>query len=326
MMTFLNITVLSGKLGQSQLPGKVKGQNRMQAVLEFTENALQPGTYMGPYRLIKRLQQGGMSTVYLGYHTPSREFVAIKVVESDSVDLKMVYREIEIMQALDHKHIVPCLDAGEYGNYHYLVMPYLQGGTLEDMLNGSLLTLEETRIILEQLTSALAYIHAFGLLHRDIKPANIMFDQHNNLYLTDFGIVTWLGEKPGYDGHMMGTPHFTAPEILEGYVDQRSDIYSVGILLYQMLTGYVPFDGPNDQICMHHWKSQPMPPTLLNSSLPRSVERVIFRALEKNPRHRYQTIEDLLYAYQKAIEIPTLLKQFSSHLQETRQKLESMCH
>ena len=298
----------------------------MQAVLEYTEDALQPGTCIGPYRLIKRLQQGGMSTVYLGYHIPSRVFVAIKVVDSYAVDLKMVDREIEIMQALEHKHIVPCLDAGVFGNYHYLVMPYLQGGTLEDKLNGSLLTLEEARIILEQLTSALAYIHSFGLLHRDIKPANIMFDHRNNLYVTDFGIVTWLGEKPGYDGHMMGTPHFTAPEILEGYVDQRSDIYSVGILLYQMLTGYVPFDGPSDEICMHHWKSRPTDPTLLNPSLPRSVERVILRALEKDPRHRYQSIEDLLYAFQRAIEVPTLFKQFSSHLQETRQKLESICH
>lgn len=128
----------------------------------------------------------------------------------------MVNREIEIMQALEHEHIVPCFDAGEYGRYLYLVMPYFQGGTLGDKLNGSLLTLEEVSVILEQLTSALAYIHAFGLLHRDIKPTNILFDRDNNLYLTDFGTVSWLGEKPGYDGHMMGTPHFMAPEILVG--------------------------------------------------------------------------------------------------------------
>jgi serine/threonine protein kinase len=143
----------------------------------------------------------------------------------------MMYREREIMQALQHEHIVPYLDAGQYGRYHYLVMPYLQGGTLEDMLNGCLLTLDEACIVLEQLTSALTYIHSLGLLHRDIKPANILFDQANNLYLTDFGIVTWLGEKPGYDGHRMGTPHYIAPEILEGNVDERSEVYSVSILL-----------------------------------------------------------------------------------------------
>jgi len=274
----------------------------MQAVLEYTERALQPETRIGPYRLIEHLRQGGMSTVYLGYHMPTRAYVAIKVVDSSAVDLKMLYREIEIMQALEHEHIVPCLDAGQYGRYHYLVMPYLPGGTLEDRLDGSLLTLEEACIILEQLTSALAYMHALGLLHRDIKPANILFDRDNHLYLTDFGIVTWLGEKPGYDGQIMGTPHYIAPEILEGYVDERSEIYSVGILLYQMFTGYVPFDGPSERICLDHWQTQPPAPSLLNPSLPHAVERVILRALEKDPRHRYQTIEDLLHAYQKAIE------------------------
>jgi serine/threonine protein kinase len=298
----------------------------MQAVLEYTERAPQPGTRLGPCRLIKHVKQGGMSTVYLGYYLPTREYVAIKVVDSSTVDLKMVYREIEIMQALEHEHIVPCLDAGEYGRCHYLVMPYFQGGTLGDKLHGSLLTLEEVGVILEQLTSALAYIHAFGLLHRDIKPSNILFDRDNNLYLTDFGTVSWLGEKPGYDGHMMGTPHFMAPEILEGYVDERSDIYAVGILLYEMLTGYVPFDGPSDQIYLHHWKTTPMAPSLLNPSLPPLVERVILRALEKDPGHRYQTIEDLLHAYQKAIETPAVLKHLSSHWSEARQKLALIRH
>jgi serine/threonine protein kinase len=173
----------------------------MQAVLEYRERALHPGTRLGPYRLIKPLKQGGMSSVYLGYHLRTRAYVAIKVVASSAVDLKMLDREREIMQALEHEHIVPCLDAGQAGSYHYLVMPYLRGGTLEDRLNASMLTLEEVWIILEQLTSALAYMHALGLLHRDIKPTNLLFDQDNHLYLTDFGIVTWLGEKPGYDGN-----------------------------------------------------------------------------------------------------------------------------
>ncbi len=282
----------------------------MQAVLEYTEAVLQPGTCIGPYRLIKQLDQGGMSTVYLGYHIYKRAFVAIKVVDSYSANLKLFYREMEIMQALEHEHIVPCLDAGQDGRYHYLCMPYLRGGTLEDKLTEGLPTLEEACIVLEQLASALAYIHSLGLLHRDIKPANILFDHANNLYLTDFGIVSWLGEKPGYDGHMMGTPHYVAPEIFEGYMDVRSEVYSVGILLYQMLTGYVPFDGTSDSICLQQWKSQPLAPSLLNPSLPHSVERVILRALEKDPCHRYQRIEDLLYAFQKALDAPT----FPEHL------------
>jgi eukaryotic-like serine/threonine-protein kinase len=297
----------------------------MKAVLEYTEQDLQSGTRLGPYRLIKQLQQGGMSTVYLGYDMRTRAYVAIKVVDSYAVDLKMLYREIEIMQALQHMHIVPCLDAGEYGSYHYLVMPYLSGGTLEDMLNGSLLTLEEARINLEQLTSALTYIHSLGILHRDIKPANILFDHNNNLYLTDFGIVTWLGEKPGYDSHMMGTPHYIAPEILEGYVDVRSEVYSVGILLYQLLTGYVPFDGASDKICLHHWQTQPLAPSILNPSLPRPIEQVILCALEKDPRHRYQTVEDLLNAFQMALDAPTFFEHLSTHWLELCQKSALTC-
>jgi serine/threonine protein kinase len=274
----------------------------MQAVPEYTKSALQLRTLLGPYRLINYLKQGGMSTVYLGYHTYTKTYVAIKVIDSSCVDLKMMYREREIMQALQHEHLVPCLDAGEYGRYHYLVMPYLRGGTLEDLLDGCLLTLEVVCILLEQLASALTYMHVLGLLHRDIKPANILFDQDHTLYLSDFGIVTWLGEKPGCDGHLMGTPHYIAPEILAGYVDERSEVYSVGILLYEMLTGYVPFDGPSDQICLHHRETQPMAPSFLNPSIPRTVERVILRALEKDPRHRYQTIEDVLHAFQEARE------------------------
>src|SRR5438270_2731158 len=119
----------------------------MQAVLEYTERVPQPGTCLGAYRLIKRVKQGGMSTVYRGYYLPTRESVAIKVVDGSTVDLKMVYREIEIMQALEHEHIVPCLDAGEYGRCHYLVMPYFHGGTLGDKLHGSLLTLQEVGVI-----------------------------------------------------------------------------------------------------------------------------------------------------------------------------------
>ncbi len=290
----------------------------MQAIRENTELQLPLGTQIGSYRLIKQLKQGGMSTVYLAYHLLTRAFVAIKVVDRYAVDLNMLYREIEITQALEHKHIIPCLDAGQFGRYFYLVMPYLRGGTLEDKLNEGLPTLEEACIVLERLTSALTYIHALGILHRDIKPANILFDHDNNLYLTDFGIVSWLGEKPGYDGHMLGTPHFVAPEIFDGYVDVRSEVYSVGIILYQMLTGYLPFDGASDQmICQHQRKTKSRAPSFYNPSLPAPVERLILRALEKNPRRRFQTLEDLLYAFQMAVEVPTPFEYFSTQRQET---------
>jgi eukaryotic-like serine/threonine-protein kinase len=294
----------------------------MQAVLDYTEQALQAETHIGPYRLVKHLQQGGMASVYLGYHLGRRAYVAIKVVDGYTADMTLLRRENEIMQALQHEHIVPCLDAGHDGRYYYLVMPYLQGGTLKDMLNESLLTLEEACVVLEQLTRALAYVHALGLLHRDIKPTNILFDRDYHLYLTDFGIASWLGEQPVDNGHVMGTPHYMAPELFDGYVDERSEVYSVGILLYQLLTGSLPFDGPSVwKICLHHRETQPLAPSFLNPSIPRSVERVILGALEKDPLRRYQTVEDLLRAFQKALDAPPFFERISSRWQATCQKL-----
>ncbi|HEU0000286.1 MAG TPA: serine/threonine-protein kinase, partial [Ktedonobacteraceae bacterium] len=285
----------------------------MQAVRKHTAPAFQAETHIGPYRLVKHLQQGGMASVSLGCHISTGVYVAIKVVDTYTADLKLLYREKEIIQALDHEHIVPCLEAAQDGRYYYMVMPYLQGGTLEDMLNEKPLTLEETSIVLEQLTSALSYIHALGILHRDIKPTNILFDQHYNLYLTDFGIASWLGDKPVHNGHVMGTPHYTAPELFDGFVDQRSEVYSVGILLYQLLTGSLPFDGPSDwKICLHHRETRPPAPSLLNPSIPRPVERVILSALEKDPRRRYQSVEDLLYAFQDALATPTFFAHLST--------------
>ncbi len=296
----------------------------MQPVVEFSEQVLQAETHIGPYRLVKHLQQGGMSSVYLGYHLNRRAYMAIKVVDGHTADLTLLCREKNFMQALRHKHIVPCVDAGRDGRYYYLVMPYLPGGTLEDLLDDGVLTLEEALAVLEQLTAALAYIHALGILHRDIKPANMLFDQDYRLYLTDFGIASWLGEKPLHNGQLLGTPQYIAPELLMGYADTRSEVYSVGILLYQLLTGSLPFDGPDIlKICLHHREMQPLAPSLLNPSLLRPVERVILRALEKDPRRRYQTVEDLLCAFQQALDAPTFREQLSSRWRATCQTLRN---
>ena len=296
----------------------------MQPLAENGEQVLQAEMHLGPYRLMKHLRQGGMASVYLGYHLYRRAYVAIKVFDGHTADMRLLLREKNMMQAFQHKRIVPCIDAGRDGRYYYLVMPYLPGGTLEDMLNESLLTLEEARAVLEQLTAALAYIHALGILHRDIKPANILFDQDYHLYLTDFGIASWLGEKPLHNGSLMGTAQYMAPELFNGCVDERSEVYSVGILLYQLLTGSLPFDGPDNwNIRLQHLETQPLAPSFLNPALPRPVERVILCALEKDPGCRYQTVEDLLRAFQKALDTPTFMGQLSSRWRTTRQKLRN---
>ena len=238
----------------------------MQPVVGYSKQALQAETRIGPYQLVKHLQQGGMASVYLGHHLYRRAYAAIKVFDGYTADMTLLLREKDIMQALQHEHIVPCVDAGHDGRYYYLVMPYMPGGTLEDMLSDGVLTLQEASAVLEQLTAALAYIHGLGILHRDIKPGNILFDQDYNLYLTDFGIASWLGEKPVHNGSLLGTPHYMAPELFKGYVDKRSEVYSVGILLYQLLTGSLPFDGTGHwKICLHHLETQPLAPSFLKS-------------------------------------------------------------
>jgi serine/threonine-protein kinase len=297
----------------------------MQTVLAQKEQTFQQTEYLiGPYRLVKHLRQGGMSSVYLAYHRHTGAYVALKVVDTRVADLQLLYREKEIMQALDHEHIVPCLDAGQDANYYYMAMPYLRGGTLEDMIEERPLTPEEACLVLEQLTAALAYIHKLGILHRDIKPGNVLFDLDYHVYLTDFGIASWLGEKPQHRGRVMGTPHYTAPELFDGYVDERSEVYSVGILLYQALTGTLPFDDPSDvRICIHHRETPPLAPSLINPSIPRAVERVILCALEKDPRQRYQSVEELFRAFQHALEAPNFFGYLSTQWHTTCQKLRS---
>jgi serine/threonine protein kinase len=297
----------------------------MQATLEHTRQALQAGTHLGPYQLVKHVQQGGMASVYLGSHLSRKVYVAIKVVDSSTADMRLWRREQDMLRTLHHPHIVPCLDAGHDGKYAYLVMPYLSGGTLKDRLDERVLTLEEASAVLEQLTSALAYVHALGILHRDIKPSNLLFDCNGRLYLTDFGIASWRGEKPVLNGHVMGTAHYTASELFfAGCVDERSEVYSVGILLYQILTGSLPFDGPDYwKICLQQRETQPLAPSLLNPALPLAVEGVILGALAKDPDGRYQTVEELLHAFRKAVDAPTFFDPLSARWQTTCQKLRA---
>ncbi len=293
----------------------------MYAVLDKAENQLHKGAYFGQYRLLSPLKKGGMSSVYLGYDIHTGLRVAIKIVDNYSPYLEHFYREIQIMQSLQHDCIIPCLAAGRCGVYHYLVLPYLGSGTLEDLIEEQPLTLEEADIVLEQLTSALAHIHSRGVFHRDIKPSNILFDEAYKFYLADFGIASLRGEKVLHNGHVMGTAQYIAPEIFDGQLDERSEVYAVGILLYQMLTGRLPFDGESQwKICLQHKEEKPLSPSFYNSSIPRSVEQVILRALEKDPGRRFQTMEELYRAYQKALR-PSFSNQLSASLRSVGQQI-----
>jgi len=249
-----------------------------------------------------------MSEVYLAYDEQKQRDVAIKVVSSTHADyIERFQREAEAITRLQHAHILPAFDYGEQEPWHYLVMPYIEHGTLRERLQEGPLSLEEAGVILEEIAGALQFAHNQGIVHRDIKPSNILLKDDHYAYLADFGLAKSLdgGGTITQTGNLMGTPEYMAPELSEGPAATSSDLYALGILLYQMVTGEVPFTGETPVAV--YWKQlrdEPTPPSHINPAIPRSVERVILRALEKQPLRRYQSANELAEAYINAITFP----------------------
>src|SRR2546428_4447782 len=202
------------------------------------------GTSHGRYIIQERLGRGGMSEVYLAYDERMHRNVAIKVVSSSYADyMDRFQREAEAIGRLDHAHILPAYDYGEQEPWHYMVMPYIEHGTLRDRLLEGPLSLEEVGILFEQIASALQFAHDHGIIHRDIKASNILLRDDHYAYLADFGLVKTLkgASELTQTGSLLGTPEYMAPELAEGPASTSSDIYALGVLLYQMVTGRVPF-------------------------------------------------------------------------------------
>ncbi len=261
----------------------------------------------GRYRLLNPLRRGGMSEVFLAFDEQVQQQVAIKLVTSTSPDcMKRLQREVRILRKLSHPHILPLLDDGISGPYHYLVMPYMQRGNLRERLARGKMTLEEAGIILHQVTDALEYAHQQGIIHRDIKPSNILLDtaDADRGYLADFGIAKILEEASDITdtGCLMGTPEYMAPELAEKPESVSSDVYAVGILLYQMLTGRLPFTSTTPiATYWKHIKERPTPPSTLNPEISRAIELVILRALNKDPQHRFPGVQAMSLSYANAL-------------------------
>jgi len=270
---------------------------------------LQPQvTITNRYRLQKLLRRGGMSEVYLAYDVETQQEVAIKLVSSEDPDcFKRLQREVRMLATLAHPHILPTLDHGEYEGWYYLVMPYMQRGTLRERLEEGQLTLEEVGEMLAQVADALQVAHEYGIVHRDIKPSNILLaNDERFFYLADFGLAKRIeeGSDITQTGCLVGTPEYMAPEMTEKQESASSDIYALGILLYRMLAGQLPFRGGTPvALYWKHLHEQPIPPSYLNAIIPYPIERVILRALEKNPAHRYRTAGEMAAAYQRALTV-----------------------
>jgi len=259
------------------------------------------------YTIERLIARGGMSSIYLAQDKQQRT-VAIKVI--DGLNAEYVARfqlELAALKAMEHKHILPIIDDGEYDHWHYYVMPYFDKGNLREYLAKGPLSQEEAGNILEQVASALQFAHEHGIIHRDIKASNILLasEKHGlHMYLADFGLAEDINGPGGITktGFLIGTPEYMAPELAEEPATTSSDIYALGILLYQLLTGKVPFKGSTPvSIYCKHIQELPTPPSLLNPTIFKQVEEVVLRALEKKPQDRFKTVAEMALAYSMAL-------------------------
>jgi serine/threonine protein kinase len=274
-------------------------------------DTIQPGQMLGPYRIISQVGRGGMATVYKAYQPSVDRYVAIKVLPSQLAESKefttRFQQEARIIARLEHPHILPVFDYGESEGVSYFVMRYMDAGTLkEKMIEGRPLPLHDIDRLFTQLAEALSYAHSRGIIHRDLKPANVLIDSHGNVFLTDFGIAKLLesaSPRLTQTDAIMGTPAYISPEQAQGHpVDQRSDIYSLGIILYEMVTGSVPFTAETPLAVLFKHISDPLPPpSLVKPDIPPVIEQVLLKALAKEPRDRFATAAEFVAAWERAL-------------------------
>ncbi|GHO43995.1 serine/threonine protein kinase [Ktedonospora formicarum] len=263
-------------------------------------------TIIAHYAIRQYLTKGGMSEIYLAHDLHTEQEVAIKLVHSSNQEYcQRFQREAQAIASLHHPHILPALDYGEFGPWCYLVTPYVAHGTLRDYIHHQPLSLEKAGIYLEQIASALQYAHDNGIIHRDIKASNIFMRNGQHTYLADFGLVknlTDTSESLTESGYLIGTAEYMAPELAEEEATPASDLYSLGILLYQMLTGDVPFKGTSPVgTFMKHLSERAQLPSRRNHAIPKEIERVVMRAMAKEPHSRYQSAIEFSSAYRQAL-------------------------
>jgi serine/threonine-protein kinase len=269
----------------------------------------------GHYRIVRRLGSGGMAHVYYGEHAALGRPLVVKVLHAhlarESEMRERFRREAEAASRLVHPHVCPILDYGSSGSAEYIVMPYMVGGSLADQLaRHKTLPGPRAAAVAAQVACALDYAHRRGVVHRDIKPDNILFDDDGNALLTDFGIATarFHGRLTA-TGRAMGTPHYMSPEQAMGrLVDGRSDLYAVGVMLYEALLGFPPFDGADSySVGYKHVHEPPVAPEVVDSRVPAALSAIVMRCLAKPAGERYQRgneLADALLDYLAPAEAP----------------------
>ncbi|HRE46545.1 MAG TPA: substrate-binding domain-containing protein [Aggregatilineales bacterium] len=271
------------------------------------------GKHIAGYEVVSLIGHGGMADVYRAHQTAMKRDIALKVLSAqlanspDFVD--RFHREVEMAAGLEHAHIVPVYDHGRTPEGQiYLAMRIIRGGTLADRITQGAMPLDKVSTILKQLAGALDYAHGKGIVHRDIKPSNVLIDDQDDIYLADFGLAQ-LSEQPNQNnltktGALVGTPTYISPEqALTSKGDYRSDLYSLGVVLYEMVTGKPPFSGDSMFSVMKAHVGEPPPPaSKFRPDLPASVNAVLLRALAKKPEDRYPNATELARDFGLAVQ------------------------
>jgi serine/threonine protein kinase len=270
------------------------------------------GTTLGQFQIVEELGKGGMATVYKAYQASLHRHVALKVLlpalAQDMDVVKRFLREAQTAAALRHPNVITIYDVGSQEDVHYIVAEYLEGVTLAQLLDteGSALPLSRILPIVRQVSDALDYAHSRGFVHRDIKPSNIMVDpaRDDHVTLMDFGLVQVTGgSRITRSGYIVGTPDYMSPEQAKGdAIDQRTDIYSLGVTTYHMLTGNVPFAKPTPHaVLLAHVMEEPPAMSAIGAVTPPEVEAVVLKSMAKNPADRYEWASDMANDLETAI-------------------------
>jgi serine/threonine protein kinase len=263
------------------------------------------GRTIGRYTILEQIGQGGMSSVYRAVELTTSRPVAMKILSASLAQEPTFHarfnREIRLLRKLQHPNIIPILDAGEAEGLAYIVMPFMARGTLHERLQQGPLDPAQGGRIVDQLASALTYAHENGVIHRDVKPSNVLLDEKGSALLSDFGFALPADTTRNLTGSaLIGTPAYMSPEQCRGEpIDARSDEYSFAIMLFQITTGQLPFDGETPMAVALKHVSVPLPrPRAVNPNLPEGVELILVRALAKDPALRFPSIKDLNNAFQ----------------------------
>jgi serine/threonine protein kinase len=271
--------------------------------LDVSIKGFEPGALIGKrYEIVSKLGQGGMGAVYKAKDRVLDEIVALKLLKEELIsDDNMVDRfkyEIKLARKISHPNVIRIHDFGEIDNHYFISMEFCEGSELKDiMAEAKILDIEKTVKFFKQMLSAMSVAHSEGIIHRDLKPSNILITERDILKIVDFGLAKVQNLKGlTITGQAFGTPLYVSPEQAQGLkVDIRSDIYSLGVIFYEMLTGIPPFNAENiSAILIKHLKEKPVPVRKHNPSVPEKFESMCLKSLEKKRENRYQSVDEML--------------------------------